>query len=274
MHQEWYDNTRNRFNPGNRFIGDIEDGKRYPFGVYTEQESDERYAVKQTETDLAALTTEVGTKAAQADLQTLEGVVSNKADEQECIDIRARLDALEYKDIKINSFTASPSLCEKGSHNTIDLAWSLNKEATAININGTPVTGSSTQFTDIITDTVFTLNVSDGQTNASRSVAVTFANEVYFGVATDLTNVTSLTKVLSNNPARTFTVNAGEGQYIVYAIPVRLGDVAFFVGGFEGGFEEPVQQALDNTVGYREPYYVYRSTNANLGTTTVEVREG
>ena len=69
-------NTRNRFNPENRFIGDIEDGKRYPFGVYTKEESDEKYAIKQTEADLVALAEAVG----------------SKADEQECVDIRARLD--------------------------------------------------------------------------------------------------------------------------------------------------------------------------------------
>ena len=40
---------KNRFQPETRFIGDIEDGKRYPFGVYTKEERDERYAVKKTE---------------------------------------------------------------------------------------------------------------------------------------------------------------------------------------------------------------------------------
>lgn len=249
--------TRNRFNPENRFVGDIEDGKRYPFGVYTKEESDEKYAVKQTETDLANLTT----------------VVSGKADEQECVDIRARLDALEYKPIAINTFAAAPPVNEIGSSQTITLGWSLNKTATSMNINGTPVTGNTAQFTGVTSSTNYTLNVSDDQTSASRSAYVTFANRVYYGAAADLATVTSLSSILSNDPERTITVTAGEDEYIVYAIPARLGDVTFFVSGFEGGFEEPETQTLTNQSGYQETYKVYRSTNANLGNTTVEIRE-
>lgn len=258
MHDEWYMNDRNRFNPGNRFVGDIEDGKRYPFGVYTKEESDEKYAVKQTEADLAALTT----------------VVNGKANEQECIDIRARLDALEYQPIKINSFSAAPPVNEMGSSQDIMLGWTLNKTATSQNINGVPVTGNSTQITGVTSSQTYTLNVSDGSTSASRAVSVSFANRIYYGAAADLTAVTSLSSVLSNDPERTITVNAGAEQYIVYAIPARLGNVVFFVGGFEGGFEPPVTQALTNQSGYAESYKIYRSTNKNLGDTTVEVREG
>ena len=248
---------KNRFGPENRFVGDIEDGKRYPFDVYKKAEADERFAVQQTESDLAALTE----------------VVSGQADESECVDIRARLDALEYKDIKINTFTASPSTCEMGSSQTITLAWTLSKQATSQNINGTPVTGNSKQYTEVSSSQTYTLNVSDGQTNASKSLSVSFANRIYYGAAADLTTVTGLTSVLSNNPERTITVNAETGQYIIYAIPARLGDVTFFVSSFEGGFEDPEEQTLTNASGYQETYKVYRSTNANLGSTTVEIKE-
>lgn len=252
MHNDdWYLNDRNRFNPGNRFIGDIEDGKRYPFGVYkksetyskeevyNKQESDAKYATK-----------------------------------NEAVDIRARLDALEYKPIAINTLTAAPSLNEIGSSQTITLNWSLNKTATSQNINGVPVTGNTTMITGVTSSTNYTLNVSDGQTSASKTTYVTFANRVYYGAAEDLTTITRLSSVLSNDPERTFTVNADEEQYIIYAIPARLGNVAFYVGGFEGGFEDPVEQTITNDSGYQETYKVYRSTNANLGETTVEVREG
>jgi len=209
----------------------------------------------------------------KADLAALTTVANGKADEQECVDIRARLDALEYIPIKINSFTASPSLCEMGSENTIELAWSLNKTATSQNINGSPVTGNSKQYTGVTTGTTYTLNVSDGQTSANRSVSVSFANRIYYGAAAGLSDVTALTGILSNNPERTITVDAGTGEYIIYAIPARLGDVTFFVSGFEGGFEDAVEQTLTNGSGYQEAYKVYRSTRANLGETTVEIKE-
>lgn len=255
--QDGFDD-RNRYPHGHLFVGEIENGKRYPFGVYTKEESDKRYAVKKTEEDLTALT----------------AVVSGKADESECIDIRARLDALEYNSIEISSFTAEPTVCELGSSNTILLTWALSKPATEQNINGTPVTGNSKQYTGVTTGTAYTLNVSDGQTSASKSVSVSFANRIYYGAAADLTTVTNLTSVLSNNPERTVTVDAGADEYIIYAIPARLGDVTFFVSGFEGGFEDPVEQILTNNNSYQETYRVYRSTRAGLGNTIVEVREG
>lgn len=263
MHDEYCnccpppDWEKNRFQPENRFIGDIEDGKRYPFGVYTKEESDARYAVKATEEQVTALQT----------------TVAGKADEQECVDIRARLDALEYKSIQINSFSAAPPVSEIGSSQTITLAWALNKTATSQNINGSPVTGNTKQYTGVTTSTSYTLNVSDGQTSASKTAYVTFANRIYYGAAADLTTVTSLSSVLSNDPERTITVDAGTGEYIIYAIPARLGDVSFFVSGFEGGFENPESQALTNASGYQEEYKVYRSTRANLGETTIEIKE-
>lgn len=251
-------NDRNRFPHGHLFVGEIENGKRYPFGVYTKEEADERFAVKQVESDL----------------DTLGGIVATKANEEEVAELRARVDALEYQDIKITSIVAVPATCERGSSNAITVSWTTSKLATEQYINGTEVTGNGKQYTGVSTDTEYELTVSDGRTSATRSVSVSFANQIYYGAAADLSNVTNLTSVLSDDPERTITVDAGAGKYIVYAIPARLGDVLFFVGGFEGGFEEPDTLTLTNGSGYQEPYKVYRSTNANLGTTIVEIKEG
>lgn len=293
-----YDETKNRFNPENRFIGDIENGRRYPFACYTKEESDARYAPKSvettvtelevavngkaSETDLAALSTIVeqglAGKASQADFETLSTTVeqglASKADESECIDIRARLDALEYQSITIDSITAAPPVSEIGSSQTITLIWELNKAATAQNINGRTVTGNIKQYIGVTTGQTYTLNVSDGQTTDERSVCVEFANRIYYGAAADISNITALTGILTNDPEITFAVNAGPGKYIIYAIPARLGNVDFFVNGFEGGFQAPVELVLTNASGYQETYKVYRSTNANLGETTVEIKEG
>jgi len=236
---------------GAEYLFDAENGTWYEsasgggggggtFNGYTKAEADARFAIKQTESEI--------------------------------VDIKERLDALEYVDIKINSFTASPSVCEMGSSQTVNLAWTLNKTATTQTINGTAVTGNSKQYTGVTANTTYTLAVGDGQTTASKSASVSFANQIYYGVATNLDNVTSLTKVLSNTKGRTITVNAGTGEYIVYAIPARLGNATFYVGGFEGGFESPIEQTLTNASGYSETYKVYRSTNASLGSTTVEIR--
>ena len=246
---DWNDD-KNRFQPENRFVGDIEDGKRYPFDVYKKSETYSKEEVYSKEESDAKYATET-----------------------EAVDIRSRLNALEYKSIVINSFSAAPPVNELGSSQTINLAWSLSKQATSQNINGSPVTGNTKQYTGVTTGTTYTLNVSDGQTSASKSVSVSFANRIYYGAAADLATVTNLSSVLSNNPERTITVSAGAGRYIIYAIPARLGDVTFFVSGFEGGFEDAVEQILTNASGYQEVYKVYRSTRAGLGETTIEIRE-
>lgn len=193
--------------------------------------------------------------------------------EVEIEDIKRRLDDLEYREMTINSFTASPSFCEMGGSYTIDLAWSLNKSPLSQTLNGVEVEGLSAQFSDVTEDATYTLTVSDDHRTVSDTVNVSFANQIYWGVAENLSNVTSLSRVLSNDPERTIAVNAGSNKYIIYALPKRLGAVTFFVGGFEGGFESPAEQTLTNESGYSEVYRVYRSTNPNLGTTIIEVRE-
>lgn len=286
-----YDETKNRFNPENRFIGDIENGKRYPFACYTKEESDARYAAKSAEADITALAEVVGTKASEADftafvtqtngsIADILATLNTKADKStveaiqlQIVDILQRLEALEYQNISIQTFTATPNLIEIGSNSTINLVWSLNKAATSQNINGEEVSGTTKQFTNVSATTSYNLAVTDGSTSANKTVTVSAANQIYYGVDTDLEDVTSLTKVLSDRKTRTITVNAGVGEYIIYAYPARLGGVEFWVENFEGGFEAPVEQSLTNESGYTETYYVYRSTNPNLGETTVEIKE-
>lgn len=281
------DGTKNRFNPCNRFVGDIENGLRYPFACYTKEESDERYLQKseafdptELETEVAALSAALAGKANASDLTAiynrlaaLETAISQKANESECVEIRARLDALESDAIRINSFTASSTSYEKGASVTVSLAWSLSKTATSETINNVAVTGNSKQYENVTDSTTYTLAVSDGETNDSRTLSVNFANRIYYGVAADLSSVNTLDSVLSDDIERRITVTAGSGQYIIYAFPARLGNAVFYVDSFEGGFDAPVEQTITNSNGYSETYKVYKSTNANLGTTTVEIRE-
>ena len=67
-------------------------------------------------------------------------------------------------------------------------------------------------------------------------------------------------------------ITAGAGSYLFFGFPTRLGSVAFWVGGFEGGFEAPEEVEVTNVNGYAENYFAWRSTNAGLGETTVETK--
>ena len=135
MHDQFCNNCcppdweKNRFKPENRFIGDIEDGKRYPFDVYTKAESDERFAAKITESALSELAIIVNGKAAQADLDSLSSAVATKADESECIDIRSRLDALEV----LPGELAQTNLLVASKANTSDVNTAVNDLQEQIN---------------------------------------------------------------------------------------------------------------------------------------------
>jgi hypothetical protein len=107
---------------------------------------------------------------------------------------------------------------------------------------------------------------------------VSFANGIYYGKSKndddDDSNVlfSALTKQLSNSKSRTISVNAGEGEHIYYCYPKRLGNVTFTVNGFDGGFNLVKTFKFKNSSNYEEDYVIYKSTNANLGNTTITIK--
>ena len=80
-----------------------------------------------------------------------------------------------------------------------------------------------------------------------------------------------MTKSLQNSISKTFTVTAGDGQYVWFAYPKRYGTPKFNVGGFDGGFSKITDMEFTNASGYTETYTIYRSDNSNLGTQTIKV---
>lgn len=123
----------------------------------------------------------------------------------------------------------------------------------------------------------FVLHATDGTDNDTDTNTYYFYNRRFWGVSSTASSYSEAdveglaNDELSNSRVKTFTVTAGAGEYIIYAYPDRLGAATFTVGGFEGGFEDPETVSVTNTSGYTEDYYVYRSTNAGLGETTVVV---
>ena len=198
-------------------------------------------------------------------------------------ELEARIDALaqfvNYTDIA--TFTMSPASVEIGSASaSVALAWTFNSTPSSLTLNGVSKSVSSTGETVTAADdgsthkVEYTLATSSG----SRKVTFNFWPKVYYGAAAIPESVNSAfllglsNGALAGSRARTFTVNAGSGQYIWYASPVNYGDCAFSVGGFDGGFEAAQTVSVTNASGYTQNYYVYRASNANLGSTTVVVK--
>lgn len=88
-------NDRNRFQPDHLFVGEIENGKRYPLGVYTKEESDARFAPIGIETDIDRLETEIAGKAPasiQNEITRIDTELTTKADVSDVDELETEID--------------------------------------------------------------------------------------------------------------------------------------------------------------------------------------
>ena len=197
--------------------------------------------------------------------------------------------ALKYQPMAIAAFTASPATAELGdTPKAVTLACAFNKTPASVSLDGAEKTASYTGETVSAEDggthsKSWTLEASDAGSwadephTAQATAKIDWLPKVYYGAAplgtVNSAFILALTGVLVRNRKRTFTVSAGSGEYIWYASPTNYGACEFSVGGFDGGFEAmypPI--SLTNASGYTQSYYVYKSLNANLGSTMVEVK--
>lgn len=196
---------------------------------------------------------------------------------------------LHYTPVNISSVAVSPPSAERGSSvATLTVTFNINKVPNTLKVDGvtkTPASSGSVALSgpftqDKTVSVVATDNgsASDPTTHTStKSATLKFYNRIYYGVGANVDPITdSFLRGLANSPlsdtkGRTITLAPGANQYIWYAVPKRLGTCKFVVGGFEGGFELIDTFNHLNASGYREDYYVYRSSNPNLGSTTVVV---
>ena len=199
-------------------------------------------------------------------------------------------DAALYEKIEISSVTATPATAEVGSTvSSVSLAYSLNKAAKTIKVNNKAVSNTAASGTITQTGTWngtapqtkvdFTLKVIDELdiTAPTKTASLIFQNRIYYGPAAAPSEISSsfitgLTKIFDGNTRKhTVSVTAGSGKYIYYAVPSRLGACTFTVGGFTGGFTRVAIISVTNESEYSEQYYIYKSDNANLGSTSVVV---
>lgn len=198
------------------------------------------------------------------------------------------VDDLNYKKITINSMTATNSSNEIGATvSATDIAWALSKDPKTQKIKF----GSEAEETldkalrkksytgkTIKTNTNIVLTVTDERDAiVTKTVGITFQPKVYWGKTnkTQLENADILAlegSALASGRTRSFTVNAGAGEKIVYAIPSSFGTPTFNVGGFDGGFKKLQTLSFTNASGHTQSYDIWVSVNAGLGSTTVTVK--
>lgn len=200
------------------------------------------------------------------------------------------IDQLLYVPLVINYFNAPTNIFEKGvTLTTIQLSWGYNKSIQSQSITGTGIITPTLSPTDrvkvvslsgITSDTIITLTADDntGDSNPAKSsnYTLSFQNKVYWGkrvIGTiDSSFILSLTgQQLQPNRIKSFTVSTAVNEFIWFASPVAYGVAAFKANGFSGGFDLAATISFTNASGHTENYYVYKSTNDNLGSTIVDV---
>jgi hypothetical protein len=150
----------------------------------------------------------------------------------------------------------------------------------------TGTSGTETVNVTINTDTQFRVQVSSKSGELIYSSVTTVAFQYKTGYRTDdptpTINSTWLhagTLGFDTDAYRTFTETAAAGKHIFYFVPKSfvsspyLNPPAFYVGGFQGGFDVNKTNAVYTLGdGSTVEYVVYRSAQASLGSTTVIVQ--
>lgn len=201
---------------------------------------------------------------------------------------KQKIDDLSYVKIAVNSMSATNSSNEIGSKVTdTTVTWSLNKEPKSQKIKfsseaeetlGTNIRSKAYTGKSVTSNAVIKLTVTDERdAEVSKQVTIQFQPKVYYGVsedpnALDSEAVNALTGVLASSKARTFSANAGAGEYIVYIIPSSFGTPTFNVGGFDGGFKKTKTMEHTNASGYKQNYDIWQSVQPALGQTSVTVK--
>jgi hypothetical protein len=125
---------------------------------------------------------------------------------------------------------------------------------------------------------VFTLTADDGiDPVAAATATMRWRPRCFYGVGADqLVATEAFIEALASSQLLasrnlTFSVTAGAAQHIFYAFPASYGTPTFTVNGFAGGFELVGSVNVTNTYGVTQSYALWKSTNPNLGSTTVVV---
>ena len=189
------------------------------------------------------------------------------------------LDQLLYKGLTIQS-TVTPNIAEIGETvPEVKFSWKYNKNVTQQSFDGTDIGLDIREVTlqDVTSTTSKSLQAFDGENTKKVVMSITFKLASYYGVSESTpTNseeiISRFTRDLNFYKGSSVTITAQDNQYIYLMLPKSMGQVQFYVGGFEGGFQivDPNFQFTKN--GVTNSYILYKSDNPGLGTTTINTK--
>ena len=168
---------------------------------------------------------------------------------------------------------------EKGNNQTVILNWTYSKNVDSQTINGTTLSKElrTATYTNVSTNTTYTLNATVGGETKTKSVNITFDIKKYYGVFSESTipstDILNLNSTWASKTLSTTQFNCTGGKYVYYIIPTSMATgLTFWIGGLQNNDWVTTVINLTNTFGYTESYTVYRLNNRQTGILNIEVR--
>lgn len=191
----------------------------------------------------------------------------------------------------IVSFTTDIGVLEKGLVvSSITFTWTVPEDPDTQSINNgigviTPNTARNKTVAglSIITNTSFTLTAIKDTVTAIKSLSISFIGRRYWGTSPDDTlgnNPQTHSFLLSNgfsselsgSKSQSKIMDCTSGKYFYFMYPQIYGVSTFKVNSFPFTAITQTIQNVTNSVGYSEPYYIYKSNYIQYGSAiTVEV---
>lgn len=174
--------------------------------------------------------------------------------------VNAKIAAASIDD-NVKAISLEPEyMCYGDDPTDVKVTWEYHKDVVEQSINDIPLKPDIREyiFSGMTTSMVVTLKYKYEDTSATRVVTFDIKYPNYYGTSPDYTK---LDKTIDN----VFTVTAGTNDYIYVMIPNGSNSV-LGVSSIIGGFNRLGTQEIFGNL-----YYVFKSANAGLGETTVEI---
>ena len=164
----------------------------------------------------------------------------------------------------------------------ITFNWTTNKDIKSQTLTGCTLADASvrsaTYNTDVSSDKIFTLTVSDDENFASSSVSYKFMNNVFWGSASiadtyDSAFINALpNKKLTTSVNGTYSFNVAEGEFGFWAVPSNMTISTIWVNGFSADLDYLGTVSYTNVKDYTTEYKLYKTSRPSLGTFSAEIK--
>ena len=164
----------------------------------------------------------------------------------------------------------------------ITFNWTTNKDIKSQTLTDCTLADASvrsaTYNTDVSSDKIFTLTVSDDENSASSSVSYKFVNNVFWGSASIADTYDSafinalLNKKLTASVNGTYPFNVAEGEFGFWAVPSNMTISTIWVNGFSADLDYLGTVSYTNVKGYTTEYKLYKTSRPSLGVFSAEIK--